>query len=171
MVPCCSYIEYTRPAILDIRALSGLPVKQGIAVTGSVNQHGVVQAIGGVNEKIEGFYDVCVAKGLSGEQGVMIPQANAVHLMLRDDVIEAVRAGRFHIWTVSTIDEGIEHLTGVPAGKSGANGLYPRDSVNFLIMQKLLFFAESLKKFPQDEKDEEKKKDPPATTDEKRVGG
>ncbi|MBI5876321.1 MAG: AAA family ATPase [Chloroflexi bacterium] len=146
-----------------LSALAGLPIKQGVAVTGSVNQHGVVQAIGGVNEKIEGFYEVCLAKGLSGEQGVLIPQSNAAHLMLRDDVVEAVRAGRFHIWTVSTIDEGIAHLTGVPAGQPDENGQFPPETVDYRIMQKLIFFGESLKGFPDEDEDE--KKDPPATAD------
>ncbi len=156
-----------------LSALAGLPVKQGIAVTGSVNQHGAVQAIGGVNEKIEGFYDVCVAKGLTGEQGVMIPQTNAPHLMLRDDVIEAVQAGRFHVWTVGTIDEGIEHLTGVPAGQLDENGLYPPDTVNFRIMQRLQFFTDSLKGLPGEVKKEEKKRDSPAASNKpkgKRTG-
>jgi lon-related putative ATP-dependent protease len=109
-----------------LSALSGVPIKQGIAVTGSVNQHGEVQAIGGVNEKIEGFFDVCKIKGLTGEQGVLIPKSNVQNLMLREDIVEAVRAKKFHIWAVSTIDEGIEILTGVPAGSVGAMGSSPK---------------------------------------------
>ena len=100
-----------------LSSLSGVPIKQGIAVTGSVNQHGEIQPIGGVNQKIEGFFDVCKAKGLTGDQGVMIPVQNVKNLMLRQDVVEAVRQGKFHIYAVSTIDEGIEILTGMPAGR------------------------------------------------------
>src|SRR5512136_1243441 len=96
-----------------LSALSGLPVQQGIAVTGSVNQKGEVQAIGGVNEKIEGFFAICKAKGLTGEQGVMIPASNVSNLMLKEEVVEAVRSGQFRIWSVGNINEGIEMLTGV----------------------------------------------------------
>jgi lon-related putative ATP-dependent protease len=113
-----------------LSALSGLPIKQGIAVTGSVNQHGQVQAIGGVNAKIEGFFEICRARGLSGAQGVLIPRSNVQHLMLREDVVEAVRAGQFHIWAAATIDEGIEILTGVPAGVRPFDGCFPEGTVN-----------------------------------------
>jgi predicted ATP-dependent protease len=95
--------------------LSRLQVRQGIAVTGSINQKGAVQAIGGVNEKIEGYFELCRLTGLDGEQGVMIPSANLQHLMLKDEVVEAVRTGRFHIWAVDTVDDGIEVLTGIRA--------------------------------------------------------
>ena len=117
--------------------LAGLPIKQAIAVTGSVNQKGEVQAIGGANEKIEGFFAVCRAAGLSGEEGVVIPASNVDNLMLQDDVLEAVRAGRFRIWAVRTIDEGIEILTGVPAGARSAEGKYPEDSVNGRVDRRL----------------------------------
>ncbi len=113
-----------------LSAVSGVPIKQGIAVTGSVNQYGEIQPIGAVNEKIEGFFDVCNARGLTGEQGVIIPARNVRHLMLREDVVEAVRQGRFHIWAVSTVDEGIGILTGVEAGERDEKGAYPPDSVN-----------------------------------------
>ena len=99
-----------------LSALSGLPIKQNIAVTGSVNQKGEVQAIGGVNEKIEGFFEVCKLKGLTGQQGVMIPESNVQNLMLKEEVVEAVKAGKFNIYSVKTIDEGIEFLTGKKAG-------------------------------------------------------
>jgi lon-related putative ATP-dependent protease len=124
--------------------LAGLPIRQGLAVTGSVNQKGEVQAIGGVNEKIEGFFDVCslMPGGLSGEQGVLIPRANVRHLMLRRDVVEAVQAGRFHIYAVSTIDEGIELLTGVPAGVRGEDGEFPQGTVNRRVEDRLRLFAE-----------------------------
>lgn len=113
-----------------LSALSGLPIRQGIAVTGSVNQKGEIQPVGGINRKIEGFFALCRLKGLTGEQGVIIPHQNVVNLMLRDEVVEAVRAGLFHIWAVRTVDEGIAILTGVPAGEMGPDGLYPEDSVN-----------------------------------------
>jgi predicted ATP-dependent protease len=108
-----------------LSAITDLPLKQGIAVTGSVNQHGQVQAIGGANEKIEGFYAICKAKGLTGEQGVMIPRDNVRNLMLKPEVVQAVKAGRFHVWAVDKIDQGIELLTGVPAGKVRKDGSYP----------------------------------------------
>lgn len=120
-----------------LSSLSGLPVKQGIAVTGSVNQKGEVQPIGGVNEKIEGFYYTCKAKNLTGEQGVIIPQSNVKHLMLTDEVIDAVKNRKFHVWAVKTIDEGIEILTGVPAGQKDRKGNYPAGTVNYLIARKL----------------------------------
>ncbi len=135
-----------------LSALSGVPLKQGIAVTGSVNQLGRVQPIGGVNYKIEGFYAVCKARGLTGEQGVMIPETNVRQLMLKDEVVEAVRAGRFHIWSVSTIDQGIEILTGVPAGERGADGSYPEGTINYLVDKRLREFGESMKKFSRAEK-------------------
>jgi len=130
-----------------LSALSGLAVDQGIAVTGSVNQQGEVQAIGGVNEKIEGYFDVCRARGLSGRQGVMIPRSNIVNLMLREDVVEAVREGRFRVWAVDSVDDGIELLTGTKAGEAGADGRFPEDSVNGLTASSLRRFAESFREF------------------------
>lgn len=130
-----------------LSALSGVPIKQGSAVTGSVNQHGEVQAIGGVNQKIEGFFDVCKAKGLTGEQRVIIPHSNLAHLMLREDVVEAVSAGRFHLWAVTTIEEGLEILTGVPAGARAADGQFPEGSVNAQVERRLQEFAQCLKEF------------------------
>ena len=141
-----------------LSALSGLPLKQGIAVTGSVNQHGQIQAIGGVNEKIEGFFDVCKAKGLTGEQGVMIPRSNVRHLMLREDVVEAVRRGEFHIWAVETIDEGIEILTGVPAGERGPDGRFPKGTVNYLVDKRLRELMEALEEPPREEEPKKKPK-------------
>jgi lon-related putative ATP-dependent protease len=120
-----------------LSALSELPIKQNLAVTGSVNQRGVVQAIGGVNEKIEGFYSTCKAKGLKGNEGVMIPSSNVQHLMLNEEVVEAVRQGRFHIYPVSTIDEGIEILTGVSAGQLKSDGTYEPGTVHYRVNKRL----------------------------------
>jgi predicted ATP-dependent protease len=128
-----------------LSALSGLPIKQGIAVTGSVNQHGEVQAIGGVNEKIEGFFEVCKAKGLTGEQGVLIPQSNVNNLMLRENVVEAIAAKKFSIWAVKTVNEGIEILTGVAAGERGVDGKFSEGSVNYRVEQRLQEFGERMK--------------------------
>lgn len=128
-------------------ALSDLPLRQGIAVTGSVNQRGQIQPIGGVNEKIEGFYAVCRAKGLTGEQGVIIPVQNARNLMLRDEVVEAVRQGTFHVWTVSNVDQGIEILTGIPAGERQGDGSWPDGTVNFRIDRRLQEMAEAARQF------------------------
>ncbi|MBI2305264.1 MAG: AAA family ATPase [Chloroflexi bacterium] len=141
--------------------LSSLPIKQGIAVTGSVNQKGEVQAIGGVNEKIEGFYEVCKAIGFTGEQGVVIPESNVAHLMLKEEVVEAVEAGRFHVYPVTTIDQGIEVLTGVSAGERQQDGTYPTDTVHARVDARLREIAEGLRKFGRDEGDREKKKETP----------
>jgi predicted ATP-dependent protease len=120
-----------------LSAISGVPIRQGVAVTGSVNQRGEVQAIGGVNHKIEGFFEVCAAQGLTGEQGVMIPKSNAQHLMLRRPVREAVEAGKFHIWAVEHVDQGIEILTGVPAGVRDEEGAWTPDSINDCVQKRL----------------------------------
>jgi lon-related putative ATP-dependent protease len=124
-----------------VSALADAPIGQNFAVTGSVNQFGQVQAIGGVNEKIEGFFDVCAGRGLKGDEGVLIPASNVVNLMLRKDVIEAVRAGKFRIFPVATIDEGLEILTGVPAGAPGPDGTYPAGSLNARALARLEEFA------------------------------
>ena len=129
-----------------LSSLADVPIKQGIAVTGSVNQNGEVQAIGGVNQKIEGHYDVCRLKGLNGSQGVMIPRANLRNLMLRPDVVEAVKTGEFRIYAVGTIDEGIEVLTGVSAGVRDAAGRYPEGTVNARVEQKLREYTERQKR-------------------------
>jgi lon-related putative ATP-dependent protease len=129
-----------------LSSLAEIPIKQGIAVTGSVNQNGAIQAIGGVNQKIEGHYDVCRLKGLTGQQGVMIPKTNMRHLMLRADVVDAVKNGKFHIYAVATIDEGIEVLTAVAAGERDSGGQYPDGSVNARVEKKLRQFTEQQKK-------------------------
>jgi lon-related putative ATP-dependent protease len=125
-----------------LSSLAETPLRQDLAVTGSVNQLGEVQPIGGVNEKVEGFYDVCREVGLTGRQGVIIPEANVKHLMLREDVVQAVREGSFHIYAVRTIDQGIEVLTGLPAGVEQADGTYPEGTVNYLVERKLAEYAE-----------------------------
>jgi lon-related putative ATP-dependent protease len=130
-----------------LSALAEVPLKQSIAVTGSVNQHGQVQAIGGANEKIEGFFDICNARGLTGSQGVIIPKSNLVHLMLREDVVAAVKRKRFHVYAVETIDEGIEILTGLPAGTRGKNNLFTEGSINARVEGRLIAFAEARRKF------------------------
>jgi predicted ATP-dependent protease len=124
-----------------------LPIKQTIAVTGSVNQKGEVQAIGGVNEKIEGFFEVCKAKGLTGQQGVMIPDSNVQNLMLKEEVVEAVKAGKFNIYSVKTIDEGIEVLTGTKAGERRHDGTYKKGTVNYFVDKQLREMAEKLKEY------------------------
>ena len=130
-----------------LSALSGLPVKQYLAITGSVNQKGEVQAIGGVNEKLEGFYEVCKAKGLNGNQGVLIPASNVQNLMLKEEVVEAAKAGKFRIYPVRTIDEGIEVLTGIPAGTRREDGTYEEGTVNYLVDRRLREMAETMRGF------------------------
>jgi lon-related putative ATP-dependent protease len=125
-----------------ISALAEVPIRQSFAVTGSVNQWGEVQAIGGANEKIEGFFDVCKTRGLDGQQGVLVPRANVQHLMLREDVVEAVKAGKFAIHAVETIDQGIEILTGIKAGTRGDDGSFEAGTVNRRVEEKLREFAE-----------------------------
>jgi len=128
-----------------LSSLSGYPINQGIAVTGAVDQHGQVQPIGGVNQKIEGFFDVCRTKGLTGEQGVIIPRTNVRHLMLRQDVIDAVADGQFHVWAVDTIDEGIALLTGRVVGELDENGVYPEGTINRAVADRLAIMAKALK--------------------------
>ncbi len=130
-----------------LSALAELPIKQSLAVTGSVNQHGDVQVIGGVNEKIEGFFETCAARGLSGDQGVLIPAGNAIHLMLRREVVDAAAAGCFRVYPVRTIDEGIELLTGVRAGARDAGGKFPDGTVNRRVEDRLIALAEQRRRF------------------------
>lgn len=131
--------------------LSDTPIKQSVAVTGSVNQKGEVQAIGGLNEKVEGFFEVCRAKGLNGEQGVLIPASNVRNLMIKEEVVEAVRAGNFHIYPVTTIDEGIEVLTGLKAGQRLEDGSFEADSINDKVQKRLATLAERLRDFTKGE--------------------
>jgi lon-related putative ATP-dependent protease len=139
-----------------LSSLSNVPIKQGIAVTGSVNQNGEVQAIGGVNHKIEGFFDCCKAKGLTGKQGVIIPRANVADLMLRTEVVEAVRQRQFHVWSVANVQEGIELLTGKKAGARRKDGTYPKGSIYALADQRLAQLAQGMVNFGKDEDKQEK---------------
>ncbi len=124
-----------------LSAIADVPIKQAIAMTGSVDQYGHMQAIGAVNEKIEGFFDICRARGLDGSHGVVIPVANVKHLMLRSDVVDACGRGQFHIWPVSNVDEAMELLTGLPAGLPDAEGVVPEGSVNYLVAARLIQFS------------------------------
>lgn len=141
-----------------LSSLSKLPLRQDIAVTGSLNQKGEIQPIGGVNEKIEGFFDVCKAKTLTGAQGVIIPHQNIQNLMLRNEVVEAVRQGKFHIYPIKTIDEGIEILTGIKAGKRKADGTFEKDTVNHSVDEELKRLARSWKTFADTHKKEKESK-------------
>ena len=136
-----------------LSSLSGRRIKQGIAVTGSVDQHGRVQPVGGINQKIEGFFDVCQARGLNGDQGVLIPAGNIRHLMLRSDVIDAVTEDKFHIWAVSSIDQGINLLTGCQAGEPDENGIYPEGTINRAVADRLAEMAEVLKDVEETEEE------------------
>ena len=129
-----------------LSSLSEVPINQAIAVTGSVNQKGEIQPIGGVNEKIEGFYQICKERGLDGSHGVMIPVQNVKNLHLPEEIVNAVKKGLFHVYAVSTIDEGIEVLTGVPAGKKDKNGNFPAGTINYLAYEKLKKYAKNAEK-------------------------
>jgi predicted ATP-dependent protease len=137
-----------------VSALAEKPINQGVAVTGSVNQYGEIQAIGGVNEKIEGFFDLCNARGLTGTQGAIIPSSNIKHLMLRSDVREAVKNKKFNIYAVSTVDEMISILTGVDAGKAGKNGEYPQGTINYLAQKRMYKLTRLRKEFSHADKKE-----------------
>jgi lon-related putative ATP-dependent protease len=154
-----------------LSALAQRPIRQGLGVTGSVNQMGQVQAVGGVNEKIEGFYDLCVAAGLTGDQGCLIPASNVQHLMLREDVVEAVAAGRFHIYPIATVDEGIELLTGLPAGERQADGNFPEGSLNRLVMERLASLSEARRKADDAGESEESPPSPPKRGGKKKKDG
>src|SRR5882762_5237160 len=138
--------EWTATAPAPRRSMR-LPLRQDIAVTGSINQQGDIQAIGGVNEKIEGFFDVCCIKGLTGTQGVMMPESNVEDLMLREDVLEAVAAGKFHIWPIAKVEQGIELLTGTTAGQRNGEGKFDPGTVFALMDERLRDMAKTLKEF------------------------
>lgn len=150
-----------------LSAIADAPIKQSLAVTGSVNQRGEVQAIGGVNEKIEGFFDLCNARGLTGEQGVLIPVANVKHLMLRQDVVDAAAAGKFHIYPVNTIDEGIEILTGIAAGERGRNGRYPQGTINQRVEARLRLLAKKRAEYDKGPAERRRSRQASADGDEK----
>ena len=137
-----------------LSALSGVPIYQGIAVTGSISQKGDIQPVGGINKKIEGFFKVCEKKGLTGKQGVIIPQANVKELMLKEEIVKAVAEGKFHIWAISRVEEGIEILTGKPAGERRPDGTYPEGTIFYLVDQKLRELAELARSFAREEKEE-----------------
>ena len=130
-----------------LSSISGIPLNQGIAVTGSMNQRGEVQPVGGVNEKIEGFFDICKAKGLTGNQGVIIPRRNVKNLMLKKEVIDAVREGKFAIYPIETVDEGLEILTGRPVGEKRVDGTFPEGTVNYIVQERLRSLAKRFKEF------------------------
>lgn len=152
-----------------LSALSDVAIDQAIAVTGSVNQHGEIQPIGGVNEKIEGFYEVCKTRGLTGAQGVLIPRRNAADLMLKQEVVDAVKKGRFHVYAIDTVDEGIQILTGRKAGRRRRRG-FERGTINDLVMRRLLDYAEKMKGPGQEDKKEQggRNKQPPQRRKNKR---
>jgi len=140
-----------------VSAISGLPLKQGVSVTGSVSQKGEIQPIGGVNYKIKGFFDICKAKGLTGEQGVMIPHKNIRNLMLDQEVVDAVAEGKFHIWPVTTVEEGLKILTGKDAGKLQEDGSYPEGTVYRKVDDRLKEISEIVRKFAKEFEDAGKK--------------
>ncbi|HMK34739.1 MAG TPA: ATP-binding protein [Desulfomonilaceae bacterium] len=139
-----------------LSSLSGKPIDQGVAVTGSVNQHGEIQPIGGVNQKIEGFFRVCKAAGLTGKQGVMIPRRNIGDLVLHPDVLEAVKEGKFHVWAIDHVDQGIELLTGIPAGDRDDEGNFPEGSINYLVNSRLSELSEDMKEYESGDDEDEK---------------
>jgi predicted ATP-dependent protease len=132
-----------------LSSLSGIPIRQRYAVTGSVDQHGMIQPVGAINEKVESFYDVCAAKGLTGDQGVLVPSRNLDALMLRSDVVEAVRAGTFHIYAIDTVEEGMQLLTGAPAGELDGLGQYPPSTVYGAVQARLRLFYEVMRDMPR----------------------
>jgi len=142
-----------------LSAISGIPIKQNIAITGSMDQNGNVQPIGGVNEKIEGFYQLCKLRGLDGSHGVIIPSRNIINLMLRDEVIEAVKEGKFHIWAIDRIEDGVELLFGIPAGQLQPDGTYPEGTLNYYVEKRLTEIREALKEKKEEKENNEKEKE------------
>jgi predicted ATP-dependent protease len=142
-----------------LSSLAEIPIRQDIAVTGSINQKGEVQAIGGVNQKIEGFFRTAQGKGLTKEQGVIIPRSNIQNLMLEEEVVEAVREGKFHIYAVSAVDQAMEILTGLPAGEKKPDGTFEEGTLNYLVDEKLAKTVELLRSFEAKEKEEEKREE------------
>ncbi len=141
-----------------LSSISGVPIKQSFAITGSMNQHGEVQPIGGINEKIEGFFEVCKLDNLDGKHGVIVPAKNMINLMLKREIIDAVTDGKFHIYAIDSIEDGIETLTGMPPGELQPDGNYPEGTLNFMVSQKLQELAKALKEKKEKEEEEEEKK-------------
>jgi predicted ATP-dependent protease len=139
-----------------LSALARIPIYQGIAVTGSISQKGEIQAVGGVTHKVEAFFDICKHKGLNGGQGVIIPEKNVRNLMLKQEVIDSVKGGQFHIWPISTVEQGIEILTGVEAGERQPDGTYPEGTLFSKVDERFLEIAEIVKKFAKEEEEGEK---------------
>jgi predicted ATP-dependent protease len=142
-----------------LSSISGVPLKQSFALTGSMDQNGDVQPIGGVNEKIEGFYHLCKIRGLDGSHGVIIPRRNIKHLMLKQEVIDAVKDGKFSIYAIDRVEEGLELLSGMPAGELKDDGAYPEGSVNYLVMKRLEEISVALEKKKGKEDEQQEKKD------------
>jgi predicted ATP-dependent protease len=142
-----------------LSSISGVTLKQGIAITGSMDQNGDVQPIGGVNEKIEGFFDLCKIRGLDGSHGVIIPRRNIKHLMLKQKVVDAVKEGKFSIYPIDRVEEGLEILAGMPAGDMREDGTYPEGTVNYLVMKRLLEISEAMEKKKEKEKEKENEKE------------
>jgi predicted ATP-dependent protease len=139
-----------------LSSIARIPIKQNIAVTGSMDQTGDVQPVGGINEKVEGFFDLCRLTGLDGTQGVIIPERNIRHLMLKKDVVEAVKDGRFSLYPIRSVDEGLKIMTGMEVGELSGDGIYPEGTINYLVVQRLTEIAESMEKKKEKEKEEER---------------
>jgi predicted ATP-dependent protease len=141
-----------------LSSIAQVPLQQNFAVTGSMDQNGEVQPVGGINEKIEGFFDLCRLRGLDKRHGVIIPKRNLKNLMLRHDVVEAVKEGKFSLYAIENVDEGLEILTGMPVGEPGEDGTYPEDTINHLVVKRFEEIAEALKVKKEAEKKEENEK-------------
>ncbi len=142
-----------------LSSIANVPLKQSIAVTGSMDQNGDVQPIGGVNEKIEGFFELCKFKGLNGGHGVIIPRRNIKNLMLKKDVVDAVDEGKFTIYPIERVEEGLEILTGMPAGEPREDGTYPEGTFNHLVVKRLAEISEAVKEKKEEDKDKEKREE------------
>ncbi|MDH3442168.1 MAG: ATP-dependent protease, partial [Gammaproteobacteria bacterium] len=142
-----------------LSSIADVPIKQNIAVTGSINQLGRVQVVGGINEKVEGFFEICKRRGLNGTHGVIIPRDNVKHLMLREEIVRAVNDGQFSVYAVKDIDEAITLLTGIEAGKRDEEGQFPEDSVNAKVDEKMIRYATLRRDFDAEKKDGKESED------------
>jgi predicted ATP-dependent protease len=140
-----------------LSSISNLPLKQSLAVTGSMDQNGEVQPVGGINEKIEGFFELCKLRGLNGTHGVIIPERNVRNLMLKKEVVEAVREGKFTIYAIDRMEEGLEILTGIKAGEMNEDGTYPEGTINYFVMKRLTEITEAMEKKKGEEEEGKKK--------------